>query len=454
MNDDARSERLLANGLADLAPTRAPGRLSTIITAETARTRPRPRWLAVLKEPPMRISSTLAVGSATARIAAIVAATLLIGAAVAGAGIAGSRILGADGTIVVDQSGGGDYRTIAEAVAAASDGDTVLVRPGTYVEAVVVDKTITLTGDGPVEDIVISAPEDGPTALMSPEWGDSPFAVQLLGTDAELSNMTFRGEWSTVFATGGAPTISGLVLDRAGVPYGGDATVGGEGIVVNDGSAATVIGNVLDGGGPISIMDLSEPLIEGNTLTNGPHIWGGFGDGTVIRGNTITGPFVRAIGLFDETSPLIEGNTISGAGQSGVEVGGGGPRVIGNTISGSGTVAINVTAAYEPITEPVISGNTLSGNASGIWWGAGDGSIEGNAVREGSAGIVVSGGAPLVSGNVVEGLEQRGLVVGFGASPTLSGNTSCDNGENLRVADGATPTIDDTNEICEDAPAG
>jgi parallel beta-helix repeat protein len=456
MNDDARSERLLANGLADLAPTRAPGRLSTTITAETARTRPRPRWLAVLKEPPMRISSTLAVGSPTARVAAIVAATLLIGAAVAGAGIAGSRILGADGSIVVDPSGGGDYRTIAEAVANAADGDTVLVRPGTYIEAVVVDKDITLTGDGPVEDIVISAPDDGPTAVLSPSWGSAadPFAVQLLGVDAELSNLTFRGERSTVVATGGDPAIKGLVLEGVGIPYRGGDSAGGNGIVVNDGSTATLTGNVLNGGGPIGIFDLSEPLVEGNTLSDGPHIWGGFGDGAVIRGNTITGPFVRGIGLFNATSPLIEGNTISGTGQFGVDVGGGGPRVTGNTISGRGMAAINVTETYGSVGVPVISGNTLTGNGAGIAWDSAEGTIEGNTVREGTAGIVILSGAPLVAGNVVEGLEQRGLVVGSGTSPTLSGNTSCGNGENLRVADGATPVIDDTNEICEDAPAG
>ena len=64
----------------------------------------------------------------------------------------------------------------------------------------------------------------------------------------------------------------------------------------------------------------------------------------------------------------------------------------------------------------------------------------------------MSTGTPDVRDNSVASVEERGLVIGFGASPTLSGNTSCDNGENLLVAEGATPSIDDTNEICEDAP--
>ena len=60
---------------------------------------------------------------------------------IAGAGLAGTRLLAADGSIVVDQSGGGDFATIAEAVAAATDGDTILIRPGRYVETVEIDDT-------------------------------------------------------------------------------------------------------------------------------------------------------------------------------------------------------------------------------------------------------------------------------------------------------------------------
>ena len=44
---------------------------TTTSDIEPARMRQRPRWLALIKEPPMRISSTLAVGSPTARLAAI-----------------------------------------------------------------------------------------------------------------------------------------------------------------------------------------------------------------------------------------------------------------------------------------------------------------------------------------------------------------------------------------------
>jgi hypothetical protein len=57
MTDDVRLERLFADGLHDIAPARAPDRLRTMVKAESSRTRPRPRWLALIKEPPMRMNT-------------------------------------------------------------------------------------------------------------------------------------------------------------------------------------------------------------------------------------------------------------------------------------------------------------------------------------------------------------------------------------------------------------
>lgn len=149
MNDQKSFERFLTERFDEFGPGRPmPDETRDELRALARETRQRPRWLALIEESPMRTDSHLAIGSPMARVAAIVVATMLLLALVAGAGIAGARMLAADAAIVVAQDGSGDHTTITGAIAVAGDGDTVLVRPGTYVEAIIVEADITLKGDG------------------------------------------------------------------------------------------------------------------------------------------------------------------------------------------------------------------------------------------------------------------------------------------------------------------
>jgi hypothetical protein len=139
MNEKRSFERLVVDNVADVVGgVPLPEDFYEDMHTYASHTRQRPEWLALTKEPPMRISGTIAVGSPTFRVAAILAATLLLAVSLVAAGIAGGTLLAADRVLVVDASGGGDYLTITEAVAAAVDGDTVRVKPGTYVEAVTI----------------------------------------------------------------------------------------------------------------------------------------------------------------------------------------------------------------------------------------------------------------------------------------------------------------------------
>ncbi len=97
MNDSNAFERFVADQF-DRARDAAQASESALesITFQAAQTHQRPRWLAIIKEPPMRISSTLAVGSPTARVAAVLLATLLITLSVAGAGFAGAQLFAAE----------------------------------------------------------------------------------------------------------------------------------------------------------------------------------------------------------------------------------------------------------------------------------------------------------------------------------------------------------------------
>ncbi len=238
----------------------------------------------------MRISSHLAVGSPTARVVAIMVATLLIAITVAGAGIAGSRLLAAEGDIIVDPSGDGTVTTITAAVAMADDGDTILVKPGTYDESLLITKNITIRGDGDRESIVVELSVETP-AGVGRDLPDLPFAFLLDASDATLEHLTVRGESARIVINGGAPMLQDLVLDGIGRVYRLDLGQGGTvpiGLEIHDGSAATIRDNVLTGT-DIEIATGSSPTIVGNKFTIGAIWMQGVGVDPVIRGNTIEG---------------------------------------------------------------------------------------------------------------------------------------------------------------------
>ena len=92
MSEERSFERFVADNVAS-APgsVRMPDSFYDDIHAFASRTRQRPEWLALIKEPPMRHASRVVVGSPTARVAALVVATLLLGVLSVGALVAGAQ---------------------------------------------------------------------------------------------------------------------------------------------------------------------------------------------------------------------------------------------------------------------------------------------------------------------------------------------------------------------------
>ena len=93
MSDDIRLERLLDDVLVTVAPPRAPARLRLDINTTTGQMRQRPRWLALIKERPMRLDTKVAVGSPTVRLASIMAISVALILAAAAAVVAGASLL-------------------------------------------------------------------------------------------------------------------------------------------------------------------------------------------------------------------------------------------------------------------------------------------------------------------------------------------------------------------------
>jgi hypothetical protein len=60
---------------------------------------------------------------------------------------------------IVAQQGLANYRSLREAVVAAEPGAQIVVRAGRYAEALVLDKPLLITGEGPVQEIVVETRE-------------------------------------------------------------------------------------------------------------------------------------------------------------------------------------------------------------------------------------------------------------------------------------------------------
>ena len=314
---------------------------------------------------PHAYPSGLAVGSPTARVAAIMVATLLLALMVAGAGIAGSRLLAADGTIVVAQDGSGTTTTITEAVAMAEDGNTILVRPGTYDESIVLDKDVTIRGDGDRDDVIVELSVELPTGG---DWDgtdpDLPIAFLLETSDAKLENLTLRGELSRIVINGGTPELRDLFLDGVGIVYLAPRFAV-SGLHVYGGSDAMIADNQLTD---------TDMIIQDSSPT-------------LLRNELIVGALLVHVGEEElrPTEPIIRGNTIDGSAKWGIAIWGGaqtrgrrqhhhrrperhrgrgtGHRTDarGNTISGSRSSGISARGS-----EPIIEGNVLTDNSTGI----------------------------------------------------------------------------------------
>jgi hypothetical protein len=363
--------------------------------------------------------------------------------------------------------------TIAEGVELAGYGDTILVRPGIYVESVIIAEDVRLIGDGHPDEIVITAPEDGPATSVT-IFGLRPrYAILLDDTRAIVSGVTFRGASSTVIVLGGAPSLVDLRFDRVGDAYG-KAMEGTREAIAIVGGGATVLDSALIGGGGISVSHRSDARIEGNTLREGAHIWGQFGDRAIVRSNRISGMLVRAVATHASGAVTIEDNTISGAGAEGIVVGLGDRRgseavVRDNFISGT-TTAIHARAGSLTRIEQnvlvdngigilmargasgTVSTNHLVHNEIGIAVSRSHVRVGGNAIRGGITGMVVTeGGTPTFERNVVEG-AARGIVIDVGASPSLIRNRICAMKAHLSVADGPGSILVDITSCPDGTP--
>jgi len=287
--------------------------------------------------------------------------------------------------------------TIQQAIAAAADGDTVLVAPGTYHERIsFLGKAVALVSEAGPEATILDG--DGAGVVVVIEDVDQDGAA--------LRGFTIRGGASDtaggVRIHGASPVIEGNRIIGNRACRGAGLSVGAGAPLIQDNLIADNLQAFCSGGsgGGIDLLGSAGTQIVGNRITGNVH--GSAGGGIAING-TVSAATIT-----------IRGNVIQG----------------NRAPQGGGLYLIN-TANH------AIAGNLIAGNVAdeggGVWW-----AIPTSAPKL-VANTIADNDAPTGSGLFADGFDGEALVEGnvivarAGQDAVLCGDTNDPNPPVLRA---------------------
>ncbi|MEO0807418.1 MAG: bluetail domain-containing putative surface protein [Cyanobacteria bacterium J06643_4] len=313
-------------------------------------------------------------------------------------------------TFTVDDNGAGDFLLISDAIAAATDGDTIIVTGGAdniHTEAnIIIDKNLTIQGD---DEITI----DGAQAGRVFETGN------IATLDVSISDVTITGGLATgsdsdddggaIWHRGGTLSITNSVItgneasdDGGGIRNDGTLTITGS-TLINNVSVGT---SSTSGGGAIINT-------TGGTLT--------VGSSTLSENTARNGGGIRNDGELTVAYSTLNSNTATGT------YGGGG--LINTFVPGA--------AGNATIISSTISGNHAANSGGGIAVGAGlvgirNSTIVLNTATNSGGGISTTGAVNLETSIFAGNTSAQGPD-GFTTSEPLFGLNGVINGDDANL---------------------
>lgn len=304
---------------------------------------------------------------------------------------------------IVAADGGGDTTTIAEAIRRAGDGSTILVRPGTYAETVVLNRPLHLVA-APGERPVI-APAGGPCLVAGGE-GATVTGFELRGAAKALdpdTDVEAAATMPCVVVSSGTMQLEDALI----------AALAGPAIVVRDGARPLIQRNtIVETPGPsIIVRSGAEPTFLENSIEESGSVVFSEGAKGVFQNNKILGGRASGLQILTGADPRVSANAIEASAEAGVFVYDRGRgrlednRILGSTLSG---IVIDSGGA------PELSANTIaaSGEHGIIILGTGGGAIDRNVIKDNKgSGLVLSEQAKVELGtNQLEGNTPPQLV--------------------------------------------
>lgn len=193
--------------------------------------------------------------------------------------------------------------TIQAAINAASNGDTVLVAPGTYNENINFNgKAITVTSSAGAAQTIIDGGGIGPVVTFNTnETISSTLNGFTLQHGISTANSLYTG--AGVFVYFSAPTITNnIIQNNNGCNGGGIGVYYGSPLIRANTIASNTMNGCSGGSGAISVGGSGSTQIIGNVISNNSAVFGNCGgislDGssnTTIQNNTITGNVVSGL---------------------------------------------------------------------------------------------------------------------------------------------------------------
>lgn len=333
-------------------------------------------------------------------------------------------------TLVVDPGDAAGFGEIDDAVAAAEDFDVIRVRPGTYRRPVVVDRAVTIEGDGPVEEIV-----------LEPVGGECLGVAASGGTVRGLTIRPARAgndgtAHSAVAVHDVSVTLEGCHLSTH---LGATVWVGGRSslAVLRDCTIADGAQNPVyatEGGR----VELARCRLTGNAwpaTANGLYAWLRVTDSVVVD-NLSEGLHAMEDGRLEVTGTTVSGNAGTGVGLIGSAAG---SAVTGCTIERNGGAGILIAGGRGVR----LADNRLRGNDAGIVIDRGANPVvETNDLadhRTVGIGVTGEGTSPIVRGNAIATAAAPAIVVRGGATGLFERNhVTAGSAPGARILDEAT----------------
>ncbi|MFF8880687.1 right-handed parallel beta-helix repeat-containing protein [Streptomyces flaveolus] len=396
-------------------------------------------------------------------------------------------------TLLVSQDGTAPYRTIGAALAAAADGALITVSPGTYQEALVIDRVVTLAAKAPgvridggeASAVVVDAEAARLTGLVLEGGGEQSPVVEIRRGEASMEECAVGGNaWTGILAwhqgtlmarscqvTG--PGGAGIVVTSAKANVVEGTTVArtlSSAVVVAERGRLTVRGCRLDeaGGNGICVNGQAHGVVEDTRVTGSgqPAVVAEQHGRVELRRVTVSGSAgLDAYLTSDAEISLLDCSFTESGGDSVLVAAGAAPELRGCSLSGAARGGIRVTEGSRPLLEgceitgtpvgvmvdgssrPVLRAVTVHGVDRGLL--ATDGSTvecERLTVSAATAGLLATGRATLVAQGSDITTERSGTAVEL-----TDGATGRFGELRVRAAAGAGLTLAGATAVAEGA---